>query len=147
LEQISQTDSLTFYLSPDERYKYLNEWCAKKTDKFEHFTNTEYILYSSVSRENHNQLNGLRQNIQSKHYIDEGCCCGKCSLKRKQLLTAICNGNVGALTEQDYIIHTHSPHLKVVTRRSNNIIQNRVNKYLFSVKVPSINLNNGSMFK
>ena len=149
LEQISQTDSLTFYLSPNERYNYLNDWSAKKTDTFECFTNTEYILYSSVSRENHNQLDGLRQNIQSKHYIDDGCCCGNCSAKRKQLLMVICNNNIVTLTEKDYIIHTHKTRepVPVPRRVNNNIIQSRVNKYLFSTKVPSINLNTGIMFK
>jgi len=141
------SSSIDFYLSAAEKDKYINEWNTKKTDSFNSFTADEYILYSSISREN--KINELyQQNIQTRHYIDDGCCCRRCSKKRVKILVMIRNGI--ALSEKDYNVHSNEIIRRLRLRQQpqpqqlritpliyiepNNVVQNKSTKYVFSTK-------------
>ena len=66
------------------------------TTYFEPFTHAEYQLYIKISLENQ-----VYDNVQHEHYIDNGCSCKACSLKRKQLYCRALKGEV----INDKIIH------------------------------------------
>jgi len=92
-------EKLNYYLSIEEKSKYLNKWENKLTDYFIPFSKEEYIFYSKISFENQ-----IYFNIQKKHYMDEGCHCHTCSIKRNKLLAKIKNNIV--IKEPDFVIHT-----------------------------------------
>jgi len=124
LEQMMETNSIMYYLSPQERYDYFNRWNIKKTESFDNFSNDEYKLYLSISHDN--RKIELLNNIQSKHYIDEGCNCNRCSEKRSKLLFYINNmknNNCSiSLKEEDYVIHKN-----VVSKTGLNLKNNNNN--------------------
>ena len=73
-------NTFNFYLNEDEKSAYLNSWKSKSAAYFEPFTPAEYQLYIKISLENQ-----AYDNVQLDHYIDNGCSCRACSLKRKEL--------------------------------------------------------------
>jgi hypothetical protein len=92
-------EKLNYYLSIEEKNIYISKWENKLTDYFTPFSKEEYIFYSKISLENQ-----IYFNIQKKHYMDEGCHCRTCSIKRSKLLYKIKNTQV--IKETDFIIHT-----------------------------------------
>jgi hypothetical protein len=94
-------ETINNYLSSEEKIGYLKGWSNKLTSNFVPFSKEEYQLYYLISRENQ-----YYNNIQHKHYIDDGCCCRLCSKKRFILLTKIKNG-YDKLKKNDYIIHSN----------------------------------------
>jgi hypothetical protein len=94
-------ETINNYLSSEEKIGYLKGWSNKLTSNFVPFSKEEYQLYYLISRENQ-----YYNNIQDKHYIDDGCCCRLCSKKRFILLTKIKNG-YDKLKKNDYIIHSN----------------------------------------
>jgi hypothetical protein len=92
-------EKLNYYLSIEEKNSYIIKWANKLTDYFTPFSKEEYIFYSKISSENQ-----IYFNMKKKHYMDEGCHCPVCSIKRNNLLIKIKNNQV--ITEPDFIIHT-----------------------------------------
>jgi hypothetical protein len=79
-EFIKNCKYLNFYLSAAEKLAYFKSWESKLTKRFEPFNNAEYQLYIKISLENQ-----VYDNVQHDHYIDNGCSCKACSLKRKDV--------------------------------------------------------------
>ena len=71
---------LKFYLNEAEKLAYLSSWRSRLTTHFEPFTHAEYQFYIKISLENQ-----VYDNVQHNHYIDNGCSCKACSLKRKEI--------------------------------------------------------------
>ena len=82
-------EKLNYYMSIEEKNKYIDKWSNKITDYFTPFSKQEYIFYSKISFENQ-----IYFNIQKKHYMDEGCHCHTCSTKRTKLLIKIKHNQV-----------------------------------------------------
>ena len=86
-ETILHDEYLTFYYTEEEREEYLKEWFKRVGDICETWTAKEYDFYKKISIEN------LTQNeIQKHHYIDLGCTCTYCSLKRKEIIEKVKRG-------------------------------------------------------
>ena len=98
-EDIKTNKHLNYYYSEEERNEYLNLWGQKSTDSCAPFTESEYNLYIKICLEN--QIHNF---IQSEHYIDNGCLCGCCFNKRRELFNKAKLGF--KITEK--IIHTAS---------------------------------------
>jgi hypothetical protein len=95
-ELIKNCKYFNFYLNEADKSAYLNSWKNKLTAYFEPFTNAEYQLYIKISLENQ-----VYDNVQHDHYIDNGCSCRACSLKRKELYFKALKGEA----INDKIIH------------------------------------------
>ena len=78
---------LNFFYSLEEKIEYLNEWRLKQTDDFIPFTRSEYQLYEYIMTENN-----CNNDIQNKHYLDQGCLCKACSVKRLNICKRLLNG-------------------------------------------------------
>jgi len=76
-----------FYYSEQERINYLNEWTSKLCEQFVPYTLEQYNFYVTLYLENQ-----YINDIQSEHYIDNGCYCNLCSNKRRQIFLKIKNG-------------------------------------------------------
>lgn len=94
-------EKIGYYLSLEEKNNYLNKWSKKITSNYISFSKEEYQLYYTISRENQ-----YYNNIQNKHYIDEGCSCRLCNRQRIILLNKIKNG-YDKIKKNEYIIHSN----------------------------------------
>jgi hypothetical protein len=119
-EDVKNCSSLKYYYNDIEREEYFNSWESKKTDIFNSYTNEEYVFYTQLCLENQSQ-----NIIQVEHYVDIGCLCVACSLKRSKLLSKALKGE--KITEK--IIHNGAVNeIKNVIDNKNRIMQARVNR-------------------
>jgi hypothetical protein len=99
LELIKSCKYFNFYLSQEERTNYINTWGKKISGPFISYTPDEYKFYVNLYLENQ-----YINDIQSEHYIDNGCFCSVCSKKRMDIFNKAKNGE----KKFDKIIHTKS---------------------------------------
>ena len=86
-DSIVMDEYLKFYYSEEERSDYLKEWLKRVSESCDTWSIKEYDFYKRISIEN------LTQNeIQKHHYIDLGCTCKFCSLKRKEIIEKVKRG-------------------------------------------------------
>ncbi len=87
LQDIMQCKYLNYYYSKEERDEYYNYWLQKVGPEFSPFTDSEYSLYNELTIENcHIDF------IQSEHYMDDGCVCQACGLKRAEIASKVVRG-------------------------------------------------------
>jgi hypothetical protein len=80
-EMLKNDKYLHFYYSEEERNKYFEEWRHKLcNDLFNPYTKPEYKFYINLCLENQ-----FYNDLQLDHYIDNGCFCKGCSLKRRDI--------------------------------------------------------------
>jgi hypothetical protein len=117
---IKNDTGLLYYYNSLEREEYFNLWSLKKSSSFIPYTLQEYTFYNKLCLEN--QSINI---IQTEHYIDIGCLCIACSLKRNSFLLKIQRGE--KITEK--IIHTGAVNeIKHAIDNKNRIIAQRINK-------------------
>jgi hypothetical protein len=120
LNDIRNCPSLTYYYNFIEREEYLNTWNSKTTELIIPYTPEQYILYNQISLENQ-----TTNDIQREHYIDIGCLCIPCSIKRNILLSKAQRGE--KITEK--IIHNDAVNeIKKVINNKNKLLQERISK-------------------
>lgn len=109
LENILNCKYLNYYYSPQEIQEYRNKWNSKMSNHFFiSYTEEQYKVYEEISLEN-----CYMDFIQTNHYIDEGCICKACIIKRNRLKKKIINRQYNG----EKIIHTEA---------KNEFIENRV---------------------
>jgi len=107
-EKIKNCKYFNFYLSEGEKIEYLKLWGSRiSSEEFIPFTDIEYQFYIKISLENQ-----YYDNIQYEHYIDNGCFCKACNIKRREIYFKLLK-NEGVDNEK--IIH-------------NNEVQNIIDK-------------------
>jgi hypothetical protein len=79
-QQIENCKYLRFYYSEEERREYLDIWRKKLCVFFSPYNEIEYSFYIKICLEN--QYYNI---IQTEHYIDNGCFCKACGIKRKEI--------------------------------------------------------------
>jgi hypothetical protein len=77
--ELENNKFLNYYYSNEEKIDYLNYWKNKLTDNFLPYTFDEYNFYMNLCLENQFIID-----IQIDHYIDNGCFCNCCSVKRRE---------------------------------------------------------------
>lgn len=77
---VKECKYLNFYYSEEERNKYLNEWQIKLAESCSPYTEAEYDFYVVLYLENQ-----YINDIQTEHYIDNGCYCNLCKSKRREI--------------------------------------------------------------
>jgi hypothetical protein len=128
LDSIKKCPSLEYYYNDDERAEYLNSWELKKTNIFDSYTCEEYTFYNQLCLENQSQ-----NLVQIEHYIDIGCLCVACSVKRSVLLSKALRGekinekiiHSGAVNEIKNIIDNKNRIMAARVNRVNALIQER----------------------
>ena len=102
---VESSTSLSYYCSPKEREAYLQTWRDRLDTSSTNptpFTRDQYLLYNEILRDNKVDY----QNIQQRnHYLDNGCSCSLCHVKRLDLRERRRYG--ATLTVQDHIVHEH----------------------------------------
>jgi hypothetical protein len=85
-----------FYFSDEERKQYIDVWENKIVDEFTPYSDVEYKFYMNICLENQ-----YINDIQTEHYIDNGCLCVYCTKMRKYIFDCAKNGE----TQFEKIIH------------------------------------------
>lgn len=106
-ETIMSCKYLNYYYSDSEKNKYRATWDLKKTDPTTTYSANEYNFYQKLCMENSHI-----DYIQLDHYIDEGCCCKACSIKRKTVAAKLLRG----LSVDTKICHIEAKHELLVTQ-------------------------------
>jgi hypothetical protein len=114
-----------FYYNISERNEYLNGWKNRIDISFIPYTSSEFTFYMHLCLENQ-----YINDVQIEHYIDNGCFCNYCSLKRKDIFFRAKKGE----TNFEKIIHSDVIH---------EVKENRIKKIneLIMIKNKSINSN------
>lgn len=117
LDELTSCKYFNYYYSEEEQQKYINWWSAKSTTHFSPYTSDEFIIYEQLTIENSHI-----DNIQVNHYMDEGCLCKACSIKRCEMANKLNQG----LFVTDRIVHTEAKNELLVKRveRANRINEN-----------------------
>lgn len=99
LDEIKTCKYLNYYYSPSEITEYYNEWRNKSTLIKNSYTLEQYKVYNEITVEN------IRfDSIQLDHYMDEGCSCKACSIKRAEIASKITRG----IFVNEKIIHSEA---------------------------------------
>lgn len=132
---------LSLYYNQQERMEYLEKWHDKMTTTtFIGYTESEYKFYVNLNMENQ-----FYNDLQFEHYIDCGCLCVFCSVKRGEILSKARKGHI--LNEK--IIHkdiikkklTNRVRVSVPTSRHDDIKRNTMSN-LLNKTVPQSLTNN-----
>jgi hypothetical protein len=110
-----------YYYSTEERESYYNQWLFKSTDIRNSYTSEEYNIYEDITSNNYHI-----DYVQSDHYIDEGCGCKACSIKRLEIASNISNG----ILVNERVIHTEAK-TALINRRVNQV--NRINQAIRNI--------------
>jgi hypothetical protein len=114
LDELTKCRYFNYYYSEQEREEYINEWLNKSTIDFVAYTPQEYKIYEEITIQNSHI-----DYIQLNHYMDEGCLCKACSIKRCETATKL---NIGIVVT-DRIVHSEAKNELLVKRvnRANRI--------------------------
>ena len=98
---IKNCNYLKFYYSEKERNDYLNHWNNKITVSCTPYTVQEYDFYVILYLENQ-----YINDIQTEHYIDNGCYCNLCKNKRREIFFKAKRGEkiTEKITHNDLVI-------------------------------------------
>ena len=119
-EIIFPCNYLNYYYSQSEKNEYLNKWNIKKCVNFIPYTLEQYRVYEDITLEN-----CYMDNVQLHHYIDDGCSCQACIIKRNRMKQNILNKKYNG----ERIFHTEAKKELIGKRliqvkQMNNAIQN-----------------------
>jgi len=131
LDNLNNCKYLNYFYSLEEKKEYFNEWFNKSELVFIPFTYEEYNLYEYISIENN-----FGYNIQSKHYIDQGCMCKACDIKRRKIGNRILQGE----NIRENIIHEEARN-EFITNRINQICKLPLKPRQSLKNTPKMNIN------
>jgi hypothetical protein len=126
LDEISNCKYFIYYYSEIERKEYLDSWMKKSTDIFIPYTIEQYNLYHEITMENTHI-----DYIQTDHYMDEGCICKACCIKRNNIKRDILSGK----SIKERVIHVDAKN-ELIQRRVNKV--NKVNIFLKNINEKGI---------
>jgi hypothetical protein len=87
LDHVIQCKYLQRFYSPQEIKEYYEIWLAKSVPDVIPYTDEQYKLYEQITMENCHL-----DYIQKNHYMDEGCRCNACNVKRREIAQKIFKG-------------------------------------------------------
>jgi hypothetical protein len=80
LNEIMECKYLNYYYSLKEKEEYFNKWNLKKCENQIYYTHEQYNVYEDITLENCNL-----DKVLLHHYIDDGCVCRACMIKRNRI--------------------------------------------------------------
>ena len=135
LNEIMQNKYFNYYYSDEEKQQYFNKWILKIGPSNNPYNEEQFKIYEEISIENCRV-----DNIQVHHYIDDGCSCNACVIKRNRIKYLIINKKYNG--EKIYHVEAKSELLgkKLLRtvlinneiRKLNNKLNNKLNGELVS---------------
>lgn len=99
LNDVMKCKYFNYYFSNEEKNNYYNEWLNKTTQNRHSYTKEQYKLYESITI-----ANSHFDYVQLDHYMDEGCLCKACKIKRSEIASKIMSG----IPVNEKIIHVEA---------------------------------------
>lgn len=87
LDHVIHCKYLQRFYSPQEIKEYYEMWLAKSGPDVIPYTDEQYKLYEQITMENCHL-----DYIQKNHYMDEGCRCNACNVKRREIAQKVFKG-------------------------------------------------------
>jgi len=122
LSDIMNCKYLNYYYSPNEIQEYIGQWTVNITHSFTPYTENEYKMYEELTIEN-----AHLDYVQINHYMDEGCLCKACFMKRQQMATQLIHGQ----SVTDRVVHIEAKN-ELLTMRVEKV--NRINTFNASIR-------------
>jgi len=110
LDELTKCKYLNYYYSDQEKQEYIDQWAKKTAPNTGQYTSEQYNMYEQLSIENSHI-----DYIQLNHYMDEGCSCKACCMKRAETATKLIMGRT-IITEIDRIVHSEAKNELLVKR-------------------------------
>ena len=135
-ETIKRCKYFKFYYSIPERNAYLNLWKSRLDPIFTPYTLSEFTFYMQLCLENQH-IN----DVQIEHYIDNGCFCNFCSIKRKDIFFKAKKGetNFDKIIHEEVINEVKENRIKKINEiimKKNNVQSNKkFSKNQFAIKI------------
>ena len=133
LENIKNCKYLNYYYNEEEKETYLTFWKRRIFNEVVPFTPDEFKFYMTLCLENQ-----YINDIQCEHYIDNGCFCKYCTIKRRDIFFRAKNGEKGF----DKIIHSDVVHdmkqttkKKVIAAVKHKILNTKFKSKQFKIKI------------
>jgi len=119
LEIIKNDKYLNYYYNENEIIEYINNWNLKKCSNYLGFSEENYKLYENIIIENTN-IDIIQPSFI--HYLDQGCICKGCNIKRIETIDKLKKGlNI------DKIIHSETK-----VEYKNKVVNNNLKKIIVS---------------
>jgi hypothetical protein len=96
LDDTINSPYINYFFSPSEKEEYYSKWLKKSCDNVIPYNKEQYKMYEDLTIENSHL-----DFIQFNHYMDEGCRCKACSIKRKIIVSKILCG----IDVNDRVVH------------------------------------------
>jgi hypothetical protein len=126
LDDIMQCKYLKYFYSEIEQHEYYNQWINLSTTNFVSYTVDQYKIYEELTLEN-----AHIDYIQLNHYMDEGCGCKACDIKRAITTNKVVRGI--PLSNSDQIKHEEAK-TQLINKRVNQV--NRINNAIRNLPPP-----------
>ena len=137
LDDIVKCKYLKYFYSPTEIREYFNQWSNNSTSDFVSYTSDQYKMYEELTIENSHI-----DYIQLNHYMDEGCICKACAIKRNGIANKIMRGI--ALSVSDHIKHEEAKN-ELISKRVDRV--NKINNVIKSMPIKQPQKTRGKNFK
>ena len=138
LVDIMKCSYLNYYYSPSELNEYYCQWITKSTIDFVSYTEEQYKIYNEITMDNSHI-----DYVQLNHYMDEGCSCKACDIKRTIIANKLLNNL--SLSNNEQIKHEEAKN-QLISKRVNTV--NKINKINYIIKnMPPPRLKRGKDFK
>lgn len=135
LELIQKCKYFNFYYNEEERNKYLDSWRSRLSHStFQPYTIHEFKFYIQICLENQ-----YINDIQVEHYIDNGCFCKYCSVKRQDIYFRAKNGQkrFDKINHKEVIHELNEGRTKMITqliKTTNTNKKYRANQFSIHLK-------------
>lgn len=121
LDDIITCKHLNYYYTQEEIVNYYNEWYNNSSFEKQSYSLEEYKFYEKITIENSHF-----DHIQFDHYMDEGCVCKACNLKRMEIASKI----IRRIPVTDRLLHTES-RIEFLEKRVLHV--NRINQAIHNI--------------
>ena len=121
LNDVIKCRYLNYYYSTEEITNYYEEWSLKSTVETKSYSLEQYKLYKDITLENSHY-----DYVQFDHYMDEGCVCKACNLKRSEIASKIIRG----IPIKEKIVHVEA---KTEFLEKRMVQANRINQKINNI--------------
>lgn len=124
LEIVNNCKYLNYFYSEQEKKEYLDSWSENVVPEVTPYSLDQYNFYINLCMENQ-----FYNNVQLEHYIDNGCFCNACSIKRSENYNKAYNGEtIFAKMVHSDVVNEHVNKINLHIANKVNVVNNLISK-------------------
>jgi hypothetical protein len=139
--ELNNSPLLSYYYNNEEKKEYLDKWLNRiDNHSIKPYTKKEYDFYLKLCVENryYNHF------IQINHYMDNGCVCKFCSIKRNEIIEKIKKGE--KINNEKIIHNSESIKREIMLNRKKLFLENKYKTNTLTSQVKMKNTMNNIVF-